>query len=54
MTNKECRYIMTPDGKGWMFGYDEVSTVTVNIGGEGKSIGHNACFDVDECEEVEE
>lgn len=52
MTNCERRYIITPDGKGEMFGYDGHETVTVHFAPDDKGTGENKCYQVSECEEV--
>ena len=52
MTNRKVRYIMTPDGKGWMFGADG-DTVTVQFPPEeGKKLGKNRCYQAEECDEI--
>jgi hypothetical protein len=53
--NLEQRFVETPDGKGWMFGFDEKNRVTVHFAPAGKSkVGTDKSFDISECEEVEE
>lgn len=52
MTNCERRYIITPDGKGEMFGYDGHETATVHFAPDDKGTGENKCYQVSECEEV--
>jgi hypothetical protein len=53
MTNTDRRFIITPAGKAWMFGWDGETTVTVHFEPEGNNkTGANRCFEVSECEEV--
>ena len=53
--NREQRFITTPDGKGWMFGFDEKETVTVHFQPEpGLKLGRDKCYSVSECEECEQ
>lgn len=52
-TNLEQRYIITPDGKGWMFGAHG-DTVTVQFPPEeGKKLGKNKCYKAEECDETD-
>ena len=48
----EQRYVITPDGKGWMIGFDRIETVTVHFSGTGA--GWNHCYKSGDCEEVPE
>ena len=55
IADTEQRFIDTPSGRGWLMGFDGEKTVTVHFTPEeGSNVGPNKCFDVSECEEVEE
>lgn len=54
-SNPETRYVMTPDGKGYMFSADDkdlskAKTVTVHFSGKGA--GKNKVYSIEEVEEI--
>ncbi len=53
--NLAQRFVMTPDGKGWMMGYDRTSHITVHFSPvDGNRAGVNRVYAVSECEEIDE
>ena len=55
VNNKEQRFIMTPSGRAWMFGFDGEKRITVHFEPEGMSkVGSDKSYEVSECEEAEE
>ena len=54
LSNSDNRYIMTPDGKGYLWGWDGKDTITVYFKPESRrSIGENRCYKLSECYELE-